>query len=531
MKVQNRKILIGTFAIMMQLSSFGQANNPPTGTSTNLCPMQTYRYTSPVANDDGRCDRFGWKVENGNIITDGLNSNGTVWADVQWDNVSSGTIGNFCGALVVSINSIAQPTMSGPSTVLLCGTSSITLQATVSSTANITGYVWDVKGTGVSPTGIITTTAPQLTLNYTNWTAGSSLSATVAVGTKNSCGFTTETSPLVAYNDGIISIPAIPRSAWVQLSPGNIDDLLVPLQFSPSIICENGTMQITNQPSGANVVWSSSNPSALAVDPLTGTATRLNGFNGAVSVSATVSNVCGSNTQSTSVWLGVPGADINTLLWAGTRGVNPVQTSPSTTYTFRCDPVSGATSYTWVLPSGFSALGGNTTTSSPSIYITTSAQSGTFTLYCNVNNACGSKYANSLRISNGSTGGGGGTGCPPGVRPPCKPGPGPLRIATSDDDSESTIGTIALSNPTVYPNPSNKNFTVSLVQEGNVAINGTLDAHVELTLYNVLKKVVYQVNTNESIIVIPVENLPSDVYYLSISYRDQRLQKKLIVIN
>ncbi len=528
MNAQYKKIFLCLVATMSQLGSFGQfANIPPVGSSTNLCPGQTYRYTSAARSDGGRCDiAAGWGVENGVISNNGVNSDNSVWADVKWQNSLTGKIGNSCGVLIVSINAIAQPTMSGPATVLLCGTSSITLQATVTSTANITGYVWRVSGTGVTPTGLISTTAPQLTINYANWTAGSSLSATVAVGTKNSCGFTTDTSPLVAINDGIIQVPAIPRSAWVQLSPGNIDDLLVPYNFSPSVICSTGTMTITNQPAGTNVVWSSGNPTALNVGP-TGMATRINNYTGGVSVSATVSNACGSNTQSKSVWLGTPGADINTLIWAGTRGVNPVSTSPGATYAFQCDVVPGASSYTWLLPSGFSTLGGSNTTTNPSIYITTSATSGVYTLYCLVNNACGSNYTKSLTINNGSTGGGG-TGCPPGVRPPCKPGPGPLRVATPEGVVFPET-TFALSNPVVYPNPSNKNFTVSLVQEEGKSIEGTLDAPANLVLYNLLQQVVYQTSTDKSIVTIHAENLPSEIYYLSIAYKKEVIRQRVVV--
>lgn len=338
-----------------------QANTPPTGSSTNLCPKQTYRYTSAAANDGGLCNRFGgWEVENGKITSDGVGSNNSVWADVQWDNVASGKIGNFCGVLTVSINSIAQPTISGSSTVSLCGSGSITLQASVSSTTNITGYIWNIVGTGVSPTGLISTTAPQITINYANWAAGSSLSATVAVGTKNSCGFTTRTTPLVAI-DPIPGIPnsgepAIPRSAWVQLSPGNISSLQAPLNFTNTIICSTGTVSVSNQPSGSNLTWESSNTSRLTIDSNTGFATRQNNYNGPVEIRANLSNACGSFTQTTNVWLGLPAADNNTLIWAGTRGVNPVTTSPGATYTFQGDNAPGATSYTWLLPNGFTTL-------------------------------------------------------------------------------------------------------------------------------------------------------------------------------
>ncbi len=283
----------------------------PTGTSANLCPNTTYRYTSaPKDVNGGACDNLGWicngcVTPNGtpsnSVIASGVNTDGTLWADVKWDNVASGAIGTICGNLSVQINSITQASISGPSTVLLCGTSSITLQASVSSTTNIVGYTWQITGTGVSPTGTVNTSAPQLTINYTNWTAGSSLSATVAVAARSACGFTTHLGPLA----DIAGISAIPRSAWVQLSPGNINNLQIPLSFNPPLICTTGTMTVSNQPSNTSLVWSSGNTSGLEVTP-TGAAKRLNNYGGYVTVSATLANACGSNTQSTNVWLGIP---------------------------------------------------------------------------------------------------------------------------------------------------------------------------------------------------------------------------------
>ena len=218
-------ILLLSFVMIAQIS-FGQfANTPPTGNSSNLCPGVTHRYTSPVNPDGGRCDAIGgWDVTNGKIVANGLNANGSVWAEVKWDNKPTGLIGNMCGVLSVTINSIAQPEIPGNGTILLCGTSSLTISANVSSTANITGYVWDIKGTGVTPTGIVNTTAPQITINYSNWVAGSTQSASVAVGSRNSCGFSTATSPLkdIELLPGVIE-KAIPRKAW-HLQKGPVQD-------------------------------------------------------------------------------------------------------------------------------------------------------------------------------------------------------------------------------------------------------------------------------------------------------------------
>lgn len=175
----------------------------------------------------------------------------------------------------------------------------------------------------------------------------------------------------------------------------------------PSLICSSGTYILQNQPVGTNITWSSSNTNGLNINPTTGAATRLNNFNGEITITATINAACGPSSLNRSIWVGNPGAGINTLIWTGTRGVNPVSTNPGATYIFNVDQVPNATSYTWVLPSGFSVYGGSTTTTSTSIYITTSMTSGTYTLYCRANNACGSSWTNSLTINNSGSGGGG----------------------------------------------------------------------------------------------------------------------------
>jgi Secretion system C-terminal sorting domain len=492
------KIIKGILLIIVcPLGVLAQANTPPVGTSTNLCPGQTYRYTSGAANDGGLCNRLGgWIVENGKITSDGVGSNSSVWADVQWDNASSGRIGNFCGVLTVSINSISQPTMSGSSTVSLCGTGSITLQAAVASTANIASYVWNITGTGVTPTGFINTTSPQITINYSNWSSGSALSAAVAVGARQSCGFTTRTTPLVAIDPipGIPNsgVPAIPRSAWVQLSPGNVNDLQAPLNFrvllpdgspSASTICSSGTVGVTNQPSGSNLSWSSANTSQLTINSNSGAVTRQNNYNGSVVVTASLSNACGSVDQTTSIWLGLPSRP----------GDVSGSTSPSIggiyTY-FSSSPSQGATSYNWTLPFGGNPLwsqnGGNINgiinTLTPSLFVGSS--SGWLQAFGV--NVCGNSSPSRLRVI--PVGGGGG-----GQQ---------QRIA--------------------FPNPANENINLKLKEEES-------EDETEIVLINKNMEKVLSKITKEKEILLPLNGIPDGIYYLNISNGKERTQRQIVV--
>jgi len=297
---------------------------------------------------------------------------------------------------------------------------------------------------------------------------------------------------------------------------------ITPVVAGSSLVCTSSTYTIQNAAANPIINWST-NTAGLSIDGA-GTASIQNSYSGFATISATV---CGAQATPLTVYVGLPTANNNTLIWAGTRGVNPITTSPGATYIFQGDNAPGATSYTWLLPNGFTTLGGSNVTSTPFIYITTSATAGVYTLYCQANNQCGFRFTRSLTINNGTSGGG--NGCPPGVPPPCKPGPAPLRVAMPDEESKLDLPNLVLSNPEVYPNPANKSFTVNLVQEEGKAIEGVLDEPVELTLYNLLQQIVFQKSTDKSIVTIPVENLPSEVYVLSIAYKNKLIRKQLVI--
>ncbi len=262
--------------------------------------------------------------------------------------------------------------------------------------------------------------------------------------------------------------------------------------FTPSVsiagsnnLCSTGNYSVNSSGTGITVTgWSISDPSIATLTVNGNQATLSPSGNGQVTLVATLENACGQSANiPTNVFVGYPLATGNTLIWTGTRGVNPVATIPDATYQFQVDEVPGATSYTWVLPQGFSVLwGGSTTTTSTSIYITTSATPGTYNMYCKANNDCGSSWTNSLTINNGT--GGGGNDCPPGVPPPCAPGgPHPMIIYPNPASETLTI------------EPSNKNakgdtaraaqmnrysytlydFNGTTVQKGNFTGKTTLD--------------------------------------------------------
>ena len=276
---------------------------------------------------------------------------------------TSGTISvianNTCGSsaaktLTISVDASAPvitDTISGVDTV--CSGSSNTYG--IIAVSGATGYTWTLPNgwTGTSTSNSITTTA-------------NSTSGTVSVTANNSCG-----SSLAQTLNVIIggSIPA---------TPGTIS--------GTSVICAgiSNTYSIATVNGATGYIWT------LPID-WTGSSTAnyitttVGAASGAVSVKAT--NSCGTSaaqTLITSVSVSVPGTP------GIISGMEAVCAGTANTYSIAT--VSGATSYTWTLPSGWSGA-----SSTNSIITTAGSTGGTISIMAN--NACGSSPAKTLTIA------------------------------------------------------------------------------------------------------------------------------------
>ena len=259
----------------------------------------------------------------------------------------------------------------------------------------------------------------------------------------------------------------------------------------PSLVCNTGgTFTMNNLPPGSAVTWSQSSNLSYVSGQGTANYTVSESSGGSGWVNAFVTGSCGASpTVQINVWAGAPSADISTLIYpAGKRGVNPVTLGTGSLYNFKCDPVSSATSFTWVLPSGFSFYSGGTT-SSP--WINTSSTNGSYTMYCSANNLCGSAWTHNLGIT--ISGGGGGAG--------------PVKF-------------------TAYPNPTSSNLTIQVTDstEGK-----SLDQPYQLNIMDRFARKVYSIQSSEETFEIPVNNLPPDIYYLNLIYKDVVLQKQIVI--
>lgn len=269
----------------------------------------------------------------------------------------------------------------------------------------------------------------------------------------------------------------------------------------PSLICTSGTFNLQNQPAGTTIAWSSNNPTGLSINPTTGLATRLNNFSGQIIITATINGGCAPVNLTRNIWVGNPGASISTLIYpAGLRGINPVSLNASAIYQFNVDPVEGfPTSWTWLLPTGFTFYNGGSTTSTP--YIETTSTNGYYTMYCQVNNACGSSWTNNLGI-NISSGGGG----------------NPLRVRGDSQESDSEeINTEEIQvNSVPYPNPASENLNIEL------------EGRSTLTILSIAGQKIFS-TSGTGRITIPTTELPDGIYFLTISNVKSTTRHKIII--
>jgi hypothetical protein len=191
-----------------------------------------------------------------------------------------------------------------------------------------------------------------------------------------------------------------------------------------------------------------------------------------------------------------PSASNSTLIYpSGQRGVNPVTLCAGCSYNFFVEYVVGATSYTWILPAGFSILSGQNT-STPAILTTTTP--GTYTLFCTANNSCGSSYTRSLVIN---IGGGGQQ-----QRIAAYPNPTSTDLTIASTQSDLTIS----DNSTTESSPlSNDVFSARLIDQFNLELRKGISENGK--------------------IVFDVRNIQNGIYYLHVLRGKELIVKQILV--
>jgi|JI10StandDraft_1071094.scaffolds.fasta_scaffold44730_3 hypothetical protein len=261
------------------------------------------------------------------------------------------------------------------------------------------------------------------------------------------------------------------------------------LSIIGSDVCTSIPFSVANLPVGTPIVWSSSNPNGVAINSLTGVATRVNNFNGQVILMATISGACGNINFTKTVTVGTPpptnisGPNYNLCRQRGhpqEEGtyhlVNPI---PNVTYHWEFVKNSGAT---LSLGSGLSV----TINASAGFFYTSGA--GTHT----------------LRVRSFSCG----------------------QFSTWHSSSIIFMN-CSMARMTVFPNPSseelNVNYEIDSLSEVQVL------SEFQVSLINSVQEKVYSVISNERSIKIPVGKLPKGIYYLTITNKEGVIRRRILI--
>ncbi len=262
-------------------------------------------------------------------------------------NINNGSCLSSCGCA-----SPSQPT-SLTGTTSTCPNS--TTNYTASAVSGATSYSWSLPTgwTGSSSTNTITAVA-------------GSTSGNVVITANNSCGSSAPKSITVT-----IAVPAKP--AAIAGSTG---------------ICSGSTQtySVTAVSGATSYIWTL--PSGWSGSSTTNSITVTAGSSGGT-VSVKANNSCGSSAAQTFT------ATVSTIAQPGSIAGNATVCSGAA-QTYSVTPVSGATSYTWTLPSGWT---GSSTTNS--IAATAGSAGGSITV--KANNNCGSSAGQSMTATVGSS--------------------------------------------------------------------------------------------------------------------------------
>src|ERR1035437_8789917 len=326
---------------------------------TAVTGATTYTWTVPT----------GWSVTGGagttsiTVTTGSAGQNGNITA----------TAGNSCGtssprSLAVTVSS-GTPNIPGAisGTATQCG--GLTGQIySITAVTGATTYTWTVP-TGWSVTGGAGTTS----ITVTTGSAGQNGNITATAG--NSCGTSSPRSLAVTVSSGTPNIPGAISGTATQC--GGLTGQIY------SITAVTGATTYTwTVPTGWSVAGGAGTTS-IAVT--TGSA----GQNGNITVTA--GNSCGtSSPRSISVTVtavpATPGAISGTATQCG--GL--------TGQIYSITAVTGATTYTWTVPTGWSVTGGAGTTS---ITVTTGSAGQNGNITVTAGNICGTSSASSLSVT------------------------------------------------------------------------------------------------------------------------------------
>ncbi|MBS1490775.1 MAG: S8 family peptidase [Bacteroidetes bacterium] len=267
------------------------------------------------------------------------------------------------------------------------------------------------------------------------------------------------------------------------------------VQFSvPNLICSAATFSLTNQPLGSSVNWSSSNSNGFSINSTTGAATRVNNFNGQITITASIAGAgCSSSIQQT-VWVGSP--VFNTISIDGTISPYPLCGFGNIPFTANTDHiiVTNASANTSGQPTSVAyALTGTpgvvsgSTLSSTSYDFRAKSSNTSFNITGSASNSCGTTQQ-CLQFSNGA-------------------------------DPEIIT----------YPNPASTLLTVSVTDSISSNRVGEPPQLYRLNLYDRFGVCIFSTQTDQFTLQLPVSNLLPGIYYLNVFYKEAVLSKQVVI--
>ena len=246
----------------------------------------------------------------------------------------------------------------------------------------------------------------------------------------------------------------------------------------PSLICTTGTFTIPAN----NVTWSTSNPAGLSINASTGLATRINNFNGQVTVPATISGGMCNSQFTLQAYVGKPATPGYLLQPISPMCVNQTKSA-------NIAVVPGTTSFTWW--SNDPALDvGNTQYWTSALVTAYAAGVRVFTITSN--NSCGSSSPCQINVGVVSCGG------------------GPNNVIAS-------------------PNPSSTTLTVESILSSQTTDATSAVPMDGLWLRNEQGIVVVQSTEKNTRITLPIGSLPKGFYYLTVKMGDDTEVQRIVV--
>ncbi len=246
----------------------------------------------------------------------------------------------------------------------------------------------------------------------------------------------------------------------------------------PSLICTTGTFTIPAN----NVTWSTSNPAGLSINASTGLATRINNFNGQVTVTATISGGMCNSQFTLQAYVGKPATPGYPLQPISPMCVN--QTKQATIAV-----VLAATSFTWWSNDPNLDVG-NTQYWTSALVTAYAAGVRVFTITSN--NSCGSSSPRQINVGVVSCGG------------------GPNNVVVS-------------------PNPASTTLTVESILSSQTTDATSAVPMDGLWLRNEQGIVVVQSTEKNIRITLPIGNLPKGFYYMTVKMGDDTEVQRIVI--